>query len=39
MFDVAIPLWDTEDVKVAIPSAVNAFKAGQARPTARFTGC
>jgi enoyl-CoA hydratase/carnithine racemase len=39
MFDVAIPLWDTEDVKVAIPSAVNAFKAGQPRPAVRFMGC
>lgn len=38
MFDLAIPLWDTEDVQVAIPSAIAAAQAGKPRPTVPFTG-
>jgi hypothetical protein len=34
MLDLALPLFETEDVKLALPAAVEAFKAG--RPRARF---
>jgi enoyl-CoA hydratase/carnithine racemase len=38
MFDVAMPLFETDDVRRGIPSAVNALKAGQPRPTMDFQG-
>lgn len=38
MFDVAMPLFDTDDVKRGIPSAVKAFKAGTPRPVLDFKG-
>jgi hypothetical protein len=38
MFDIAIPLFESKDVAVALTSAVTAYKAGQPRPTVDFTG-
>jgi enoyl-CoA hydratase/carnithine racemase len=38
MFDIAMPVFDTEDVKSGIPSAVNALKAGKPRPAMDFQG-
>jgi len=38
LFDIAMPLFETEDVKMALPSAVNALKAGNPRPTFDFKG-
>jgi enoyl-CoA hydratase/carnithine racemase len=38
MFDIAIALFGTDDVRRAIPSAVIALKAGQARPAMDFQG-
>jgi enoyl-CoA hydratase/carnithine racemase len=38
LFDVAVPLWKTDDTTMAIPTAVNALKAGQARPAMSFKG-
>ena len=38
MFDVAVPLWSTEDTRMAIPAAVEAIQAGQRRPDMRFQG-
>jgi len=38
MFDIAMPLFETEDVKLALPLAVNALKAGKPRPVADFKG-
>jgi enoyl-CoA hydratase/carnithine racemase len=38
MFDIAMPVFDTEDVKAGIPSAVNALKAGKPRPVLPFKG-
>jgi len=38
MFDIAMPLFETEDVKMALPSAVNALKAGKPRPVIDFKG-
>jgi enoyl-CoA hydratase/carnithine racemase len=38
MFDIAIPLWSTDDTGTAIPAAVAAMKAGQPRPAMPFTG-
>ena len=38
MFDIAMPLFETEDVKAALPSAVNAIKAGKPRPVLEFQG-
>lgn len=38
MFDVAMPLWATADVKSALPAAVRALNAGQPRPTFDFRG-
>jgi hypothetical protein len=32
MFDIAMPLFETEDVRCGIPSAVDALKAGRPRP-------
>ena len=38
MFDIAMPLFETEDVKMALPSAVSALKAGKPRPVFDFKG-
>ena len=38
MFDIAMPLFETDDVKRGIPSAVNALKAGRPRPPMDFAG-
>ena len=38
MFDIAMPLFETDDVRKGIPSAVNALKAGQPRPALDFQG-
>jgi enoyl-CoA hydratase/carnithine racemase len=38
LLDVALPLFESEDVKLALPAAVAAFKAGQPRPTFKFKG-
>lgn len=36
--DVAMPLFDTEDVRKALPAAVDAFPAGEPRPQFDFQG-
>ena len=38
MFDIAMPLFDTDDVKRGIRSAVSALKAGTPRPVLDFKG-
>ena len=38
MFDIAMPLFETEDVKTTLPSAVDAYRAGRARPAFDFQG-
>jgi enoyl-CoA hydratase/carnithine racemase len=38
MFDVAMPLFETDDVRRGIPSAVNAAKEGRPRPVLDFKG-
>jgi enoyl-CoA hydratase/carnithine racemase len=38
MFDIAMPLFETDDVRRGIPSAVNALKAGRPRPALDFRG-
>ncbi|MEV5178006.1 enoyl-CoA hydratase/isomerase family protein, partial [Streptomyces flaveolus] len=38
MFDIAMPLFATDDVKAGLASAVNAFKAGLPRPAVDFQG-
>jgi enoyl-CoA hydratase/carnithine racemase len=38
MLDLALPLFETEDVKLALPAAVEAFKAGRPRPRFKFEG-
>src|SRR5258708_21208005 len=38
MFDIAIPLFETGDVRRGIPSAVKALNAGQTRPAMDFQG-
>jgi enoyl-CoA hydratase/carnithine racemase len=38
MFDIALPLFETDDVKTTLPSAVDAFKAGRPRPAFEFQG-
>jgi enoyl-CoA hydratase/carnithine racemase len=38
IFDIAIPLFDTEDVKWALPLAIEAFTAGKPRPVFDFKG-
>jgi enoyl-CoA hydratase/carnithine racemase len=38
MFDIALPLFETEDVKTVLPAAVEAFQAGLARPAFDFQG-
>jgi hypothetical protein len=38
MFDIAMPVFATNDVQAGINSAVNAFRAGKPRPVLHFTG-
>jgi enoyl-CoA hydratase/carnithine racemase len=38
LFDIAMPLFDTDDVKTGLRSAVDALRAGKPRPTIRFNG-
>jgi enoyl-CoA hydratase/carnithine racemase len=38
MFDIAMPLFETDDVRSGIPSAVAALKAGRSRPAMDFKG-
>jgi hypothetical protein len=38
MFDVALPLWETDDTRMAIPAAVDALRNGRPRPALPFTG-
>jgi enoyl-CoA hydratase/carnithine racemase len=38
MFDIAMPLFETEDVQRGLKSAVDALKAGRSRPTLDFKG-
>ena len=38
MFDIAMPLFETDDVRRGIPSAVDALKAGRPRPALDFRG-
>jgi len=38
MFDIAMPLFDTEDVRRGLRSAVDALKAGTPRPVLDFKG-
>jgi enoyl-CoA hydratase/carnithine racemase len=38
MFDIAMPLFETEDAKTGLPSAVNALRAGRSRPALEFEG-
>ncbi|MGI5142724.1 enoyl-CoA hydratase/isomerase family protein [Streptomyces sp. CA-106110] len=38
MFDIAMPLFETEDVTTGLASAVKAFKAGLPRPAIDFQG-
>jgi enoyl-CoA hydratase/carnithine racemase len=38
MLDIAMPLFETDDVRRGIPSAVDAAKAGRSRPMVDFQG-
>jgi enoyl-CoA hydratase/carnithine racemase len=38
LLDLALPLFETEDVKSVLPAAVEAFTAGLPRPTFKFKG-
>jgi enoyl-CoA hydratase/carnithine racemase len=38
MFDIALPLFESDDVKSALPAAVDAFNAGRPRPAFDFQG-
>jgi hypothetical protein len=38
MFDIAMPLFETDDVRRGIPSAVKAAKEGRPRPVLDFKG-
>jgi enoyl-CoA hydratase/carnithine racemase len=38
MFDIALPLFESEDVRTTLPAAVEAFKAGRPRPAFDFHG-
>jgi hypothetical protein len=38
MFDIAMPLFETDDVKAGLTSAVDAIKAGKPRPALDFQG-
>ena len=38
MADIALPLFETDDVKLALPASVEAFKAKKPRPVFPFKG-
>ena len=38
MFDIAMPLFETDDVQWGLKSAVDALKAGKPRPVLQFKG-
>jgi hypothetical protein len=38
MFDIAMPLFETEDVRRGLPPAVGALKGGRPRPALDFQG-
>jgi len=38
LLDIAMPLFDTDDARRGIPSAINALRAGKPRPPLRFIG-
>jgi enoyl-CoA hydratase/carnithine racemase len=38
MFDIAMPLFETNDVQTGLRSAVDALRAGEPRPAIRFDG-
>jgi enoyl-CoA hydratase/carnithine racemase len=38
MLDIAMPLFETRDVKAGLTSAVKAIKAGKPRPSLHFQG-
>jgi hypothetical protein len=38
MWDIAMPLFETEDVRKALPAAVDAFVSGAPRPRFDFQG-
>lgn len=38
ILDIAMPLFDSDDVKLALPASVDAFKARQPRPAFAFKG-
>jgi hypothetical protein len=38
MSDIALPLFETEDVKLALLASVKAFVAGEPRPAFAFKG-
>ncbi|MDH6292228.1 enoyl-CoA hydratase/isomerase family protein [Rhodococcus opacus] len=38
MFDIALPLFRTDDTRVAIPAAINALRSGAPRPAMPFQG-
>jgi enoyl-CoA hydratase/carnithine racemase len=38
MFDIALPLFESEDVKLALPGSVELFRAGKPRPQFPFKG-
>ena len=38
MFDIAMPLFETEDVRAGLKSAVDALKASKPRPVLEFKG-
>lgn len=38
MFDIAMPLFETQDAKAGLTSAINAAKAGTPRPVVEFKG-
>jgi enoyl-CoA hydratase/carnithine racemase len=39
LFDIAMPLFETEDAMAGLTSAIKAAKAGRARPVLEFKGC
>ncbi len=38
MFDIALPLFESEDAELAIPASASAYKAGRPRPSFAFKG-
>ncbi|WP_211151815.1 enoyl-CoA hydratase/isomerase family protein [Novosphingobium sp. HR1a] len=38
MADISLPLFETDDVRLALPASVDAFKLGKARPAFDFKG-